>query len=88
LSNPDRIVTKYLPFHKKLFMAEEKIEINCAEACVNGCVLGDRCPNLKYVQAASRFISDTPLDRLIEIADETLPDRMLKSNKFVLPEDE
>jgi hypothetical protein len=69
-------------------MTEEKIEINCAVACVNGCVLGDKCPNLKYAKAASKFISDTPLDQMIQIAEESLPDRMLKSNKFVLPDEQ
>jgi hypothetical protein len=82
-----RLLSVTCRFLKTLFMTEEKLEINCAEACVNGCVLGDRCPNLKYVKAASKFIDDTPLDRMLEIAQESLPDRILKSSKFVLPED-
>jgi hypothetical protein len=45
-------------------------EINCKEACVNGCVLGDRCPNLKYLAEARQFIQSTSVDKMIEISTE------------------
>ena len=54
-------------------------EINCAEACVNGCVLGDQCPNRDYIQAASQFIHDTPIDKILEIAAESAQKRFLAS---------
>ncbi len=45
-------------------------EINCKEACVNGCVLGDRCPNLKYLEEARKFIQSTTVDKMLEISAE------------------
>ncbi|WJI25746.1 hypothetical protein RHP47_08330 [Thermosynechococcus sp. QKsg1] len=51
--------------------------INCAEACVNGCVLGDRCPNREYIAAATKFMNDTPLDQILQIAADSYPKRLL-----------
>ncbi|WP_298615324.1 hypothetical protein [uncultured Thermosynechococcus sp.] len=53
--------------------------INCAEACVNGCVLGDRCPNREYIAAATKFMNDTPLDKILQIAADSYPKRLLAS---------
>jgi hypothetical protein len=70
---------------------DESMEINCAEVCKDGCILGDKCPNLKYTEEASKFIGDTPLDKMIEMADEAVRRRMLERAsqppKWVLPED-
>lgn len=67
------------------------MEINCAEACINGCVLGDQCPNLQYTQETSKFIQDTPLDKMLEMADEAVRKKMMERAsqppKWVLPED-
>lgn len=67
-------------------------EINCAEACVNGCVLGDECPNLKYTEEASKFIKDTPLDQMLEIAEEAvrkkIMERASQPPNWVLPDDQ
>lgn len=67
-------------------------EINCAEACVNGCVLGDECPNLKYTEEASKFIQDTPLDQMLEIAEEAvrkkIMERASQPPNWVLPDDQ
>ena len=46
---------------------EENIKINCKEACINGCVLGDKCPNIEYREATSEFIQDTPLEKMLEM---------------------
>ncbi|MEB3269947.1 MAG: hypothetical protein VKJ09_15510 [Leptolyngbya sp.] len=66
-------------------------EINCAEACVNGCVLGDQCPNLEYKEKASQFIQTTSLDKMLEMADEAvrrkIMERASQPPKWVLPED-
>ncbi|ASC73758.1 hypothetical protein XM38_047300 [Halomicronema hongdechloris C2206] len=65
--------------------------INCAEACVNGCVLGDKCPNLKYTEQATKFIDDTPLEDMLAMADEAVRKKMMERAttppKWVLPED-
>jgi hypothetical protein len=59
------------------------MEINCAEACVNGCVLGDKCPHLQYREAASKFIQDTSMDRILEIADEAVRKKMMEPATFI-----
>ncbi len=62
-------------------------KINCAEDCVNGCVLGDKCPNLEFKEAAAQFIEDTSLDKMLEIAEERLRRRTMEPPKWVLPEE-
>lgn len=66
-------------------------EINCAEACVNGCVLGDDCPNTEYRQQASSFINKTSLDDMLAIAEEAVRKktlaRMSEPTQWILPED-
>ncbi|MBV9385620.1 MAG: hypothetical protein JOZ78_04235 [Chroococcidiopsidaceae cyanobacterium CP_BM_ER_R8_30] len=64
-----------------------EVNINCAEACVNGCVLGDRCPNLEHRQAASKFIDETPLDKMLEIAEESVRKKLSQPPQWVLPEE-
>lgn len=65
----------------------EEVKINCAEACVNGCVLGDKCPNLEYKQEASKFIEETSLEQMLEIAEESLRKRLSRPPQWVLPEE-
>lgn len=62
--------------------------INCAEACVNGCVLGDKCPNLEYKEKASSFIESTSLDDMLAIAEEAIRKKMMAPPQWVLPEDD
>ena len=62
-------------------------KINCAVACVNGCVLGDKCPNTEYREAATKFIEETPLDKMLELAQERLQKKMTEPPKWVFPED-
>lgn len=64
-----------------------EVKINCAEACVNGCVLGDRCPNLEHRQAASKFIGETSLDQMLEIAEESVRKKMTQPPQWVFPEE-
>lgn len=63
-------------------------KINCAEACVNGCVLGDKCPNIEFREAAAQFIEDTSLDKMLEIAEERMRRRIMEPPKWVFPEDQ
>jgi len=62
-------------------------KINCAEACVNGCVLGDKCPNLEFKEATSQFIQETSLDKLLEIAEAARLKKVTQPPKWILPED-
>ncbi|WP_009633261.1 hypothetical protein [Synechocystis sp. PCC 7509] len=61
--------------------------IDCATACINGCVLGDKCPNLEYKQESAKFIQETSLDRMLEIAEERLRKKMTEPPKWVYPEE-
>jgi hypothetical protein len=65
--------------------------VNCAVDCRDGCVLGEDCPNLKYTAEATKFIEDTPLDKMLEMADEAVRRKMIERAsqppKWVLPED-
>jgi len=69
----------------------ENTAINCAEACINGCVLGDRCPNKEYTSQASKFIQEKSLDDLLAIAETAVRRRMLERAseppKWVIPEE-
>lgn len=65
-------------------------EINCAVACVNGCVLGDDCPNLEHQEQTAKFIDETPLDKMLEMAEEAVQrkrtQRASEGPKWVFPE--
>jgi hypothetical protein len=67
-------------------------EINCAEACVNGCVLGDQCPNLEYKAQAEKFINETSLDDMLAIAEEAVRKKMVAQmatpTQWIMPEDQ
>jgi hypothetical protein len=59
---------------------------NCAEACVNGCILGEKCPNLKYKEEAMKFIESTSLEQLHEIAEIARRKKMMEPPKWVIPD--
>ncbi len=60
--------------------------INCAEACVNGCVLGEQCPNREYVAEASKFIQETSLDTMLEMAEIARLKKLSAPPQWVFPE--
>ncbi len=62
-------------------------QINCKEACVNGCVLGDKCPNIEYREAVSKFIKDTSLDKMLEIAETARMKKLTEPPKWVFPDE-
>lgn len=62
-------------------------QIDCKTACVNGCVLGDECPNQEYRDQASKFIQETSLDDMLSIAEEAVRKKMTAAPKWVFPED-
>jgi len=65
----------------------ETTTINCAEACVNGCVLGEKCPNLEYKSEASKFMNETSLDKMLEIAEAARLKKMTAPPQWILPEE-
>ena len=54
------------------------MQIDCATACVNGCVLGDKCPHLEHVASTAKFVENTSLDRMVEMADEAAKRKILE----------
>lgn len=62
-------------------------EINCAVACVNGCVLGDRCPHRAYAQEASKFMAETSLDAMLDIAEAARIKKMSAPPQWVIPDE-
>ncbi len=65
--------------------------INCAEACVNGCILGDRCPHRENLATVSNFIENTSLDRMLEMAEAAvrrkMMERMSAPPQWVVPDE-
>ncbi len=61
--------------------------VNCAVDCVDGCVLGDRCPNKEYQQEASEFINKTSLDKMLEMAEIARMKKLSEPPKWVIPDD-
>ncbi|MBW4649079.1 MAG: hypothetical protein KME06_10280 [Kastovskya adunca ATA6-11-RM4] len=64
----------------------EEFAVNCAEACVNGCILGDKCPNQEYATEASKFISETPLDSMLDIAEKARLKKLTAPPQWVIPD--
>lgn len=52
--------------------------INCAEACVNGCILGEDCPHREHLAQALKFVAEHDLDHLVEVAQSSAPQRLLR----------
>jgi hypothetical protein len=61
--------------------------INCAEACVNGCILGDKCPHREYAQETSDFIHNTSLERMLEMAEEARLKKLTQPPQWVIPDE-
>lgn len=60
--------------------------INCAEACVNGCILGDKCPNREYADKTGDFISNTSLDSMLAMAEEAVRKKRMAPPQWVIPD--
>lgn len=65
----------------------ESTTINCKEACINGCVLGEKCPNTEYREEATKFIENTSLDKMLEMAEAARMKKMMEPPKWVIPDD-
>lgn len=66
-------------------------EVDCATACVNGCVLGDDCPNREYSTQATNFITENSLDNMLAMAEEAVRkkklERMSQPTQWVIPDE-
>lgn len=63
------------------------VTIDCKTQCVNGCVLGDECPNKDFQESASKFIGETSLDKMLEMAEAARLRKMTEPPKWVIPDD-
>jgi hypothetical protein len=50
-------------------------------------VLGDKCPHPEYRAQARKFIDETSLDKMLEIADEAFRKKVSAPPQWILPED-
>jgi hypothetical protein len=64
-----------------------KNTINCEKDCINGCVLGEDCPNQGYAAQASKFIQDTSLDKMLEMAETARLKKITEPPKWIIPDD-
>ncbi len=62
-------------------------EVNCAVACVNGCILGDQCPHRAYVQEATKFVAETSLDDMLNIAEAARIKKLSEPTQWVIPDE-
>jgi hypothetical protein len=61
--------------------------VNCAVECVNGCILGEDCPNKEYAAQASEFLQTASIDKMHEIAEAARLKKMMEPPKWVIPDD-
>ncbi|WP_310481534.1 hypothetical protein [Chamaesiphon sp. VAR_48_metabat_403] len=64
----------------------ETIQINCNEVCIDGCSRPDRCQNQAHIESASKFISETSLDKMHEMAEEARRKKMSAPPQWVIPD--
>ncbi len=60
--------------------------VNCQVECINGCLLGDECPNKEYAQEATKFIENTSLDEMLEMAEIARMKKLTEPPKWVMPD--
>lgn len=61
--------------------------VNCQVECVNGCILGEECPNREFAKETAKFIENTSLDKLLEMAEAARFKKLTESPKWVIPDD-
>ena len=62
-------------------------QVNCQIECVEGCILPDNCPNQGYVVETTKFIEDTSLDKMLEMAEIARLKKLSEPPKWVIPDD-
>lgn len=61
--------------------------VNCQVECVNGCILGEECPNKEFVAETSQFIQNTSLDKILEMAEIARLKKISAPPKWIIPDD-
>ena len=60
--------------------------IDCNEVCTNGCIQPESCQNQAQVESTSKFISETSLDRMLEMAEEARRKKISAPPQWVIPD--
>ena len=60
--------------------------IKCDEVCTNGCVRPDRCQNQAHIESAAKFINETSLDKMHEIAEAARLKKLSAPPVWVIPD--
>jgi hypothetical protein len=60
--------------------------INCGQDCKDGCAQPDNCQSEAHVESASKFINETSLDKMHEIAEEARRKKMMAPPQWVIPD--
>jgi hypothetical protein len=48
--------------------------------------LGDKCPKKEFVEEASKFIGETSLDQMLEIAEAARIKKLMQPPQWVIPD--
>lgn len=62
-------------------------QINCKVDCVNGCVAPDNCFSKEEREKISKFISETSLDKMLEIAEIARLKKINAPPKWIIPDE-
>jgi hypothetical protein len=60
--------------------------INCTIDCVNGCILGEKCPHREHLAATTQFLQDTSMDQILAIAEERVRKKSNEMQNRTLPD--
>ncbi len=65
--------------------------INCAEACINGCVMPNNCASREYAESATKFVQEKSLDEILAMAEEAVrrkaAERASQPTQWVIPDE-
>lgn len=62
-------------------------KVNCALDCLNGCILGDKCPNQAHAATAAKFIAETSLEKILEMAETARLKKLTQPTQWIIPDD-
>ncbi len=61
--------------------------INCKTQCIEGCIQPENCSNQEYVEGTSKFLEDTSLDKMLEMAEIARLKKLTEPPKWIIPDD-
>lgn len=63
------------------------ITVNCKIDCINGCILNEQCPNQAFIEETSKFIENTSLDKILEMAEAARLKKLTEPPKWIIPDE-